>query len=165
MPEWVVDLGPLHDNLLAIGDCCTTVSQPTFVSVSEARWNRPRYRTTRRNQRVWEVSNRPAARASHETKDSGSRFALAPLSDTLANDHDPIPFCLQIHSREFVSHSFAGFFERGSNPEPTTQERARPIHGAAAGVPGRAGELPSSAAGRTGRDQGRRTLRRLRLPP
>jgi hypothetical protein len=27
MPEWVVDLGPLHDNVLANGDCCITVSQ------------------------------------------------------------------------------------------------------------------------------------------
>jgi hypothetical protein len=74
----------------------------------------------------------------YNNEDSGACFVLTPLSDTLTNDHDPIPFCLHTHFREFVSHLSNGFFDRGPNPEPKSaaQERARPIHGAAAGFPG-----------------------------
>src|ERR1035437_5100105 len=96
-----------------------------------------------------------------------------------ANDHDPTPFWLRTHSvhplcsfgcilikrgprSEPATHASA---HAGPRSEPATHASAHAVRRAATGIPGGAGELPSSIARRTFCNQGGGVVRRLRLPP
>src|ERR1035437_7821233 len=82
-----------------------------------------------------------------------------------ANDHDPTPFWLRTHSVHPLCSFGCILIKRGPLSEPETHASDHAVRRAATGIPGGAGELPSSIARITFCNQGGGVVRRLRPPP